>query len=62
MMQFGVQSDELTRRNMEMFATEVTPHFTRVGVHRQACLVSESASTREARSHVTILCAEAGDC
>ena len=26
MMQFGVLSDELTRRNMEMFASEVMPH------------------------------------
>jgi hypothetical protein len=27
MLQFGTMSDELTRRNMEMFATEVMPHF-----------------------------------
>jgi alkanesulfonate monooxygenase SsuD/methylene tetrahydromethanopterin reductase-like flavin-dependent oxidoreductase (luciferase family) len=27
MLQFGVLSDELTRRNMELFATEVMPHF-----------------------------------
>jgi alkanesulfonate monooxygenase SsuD/methylene tetrahydromethanopterin reductase-like flavin-dependent oxidoreductase (luciferase family) len=26
MLQFGVLSDELTRRNMEMFAAEVIPH------------------------------------
>jgi hypothetical protein len=26
MLQFGVMSDELTRRNMEMFASEVMPH------------------------------------
>ena len=26
MLQFGVLSDELTKRNMEMFATEVMPH------------------------------------
>ena len=26
MLQFGVLSDELTRRNMEMFASEVMPH------------------------------------
>jgi hypothetical protein len=26
MLQFGVMSDELTRRNMEMFAAEVMPH------------------------------------
>jgi alkanesulfonate monooxygenase SsuD/methylene tetrahydromethanopterin reductase-like flavin-dependent oxidoreductase (luciferase family) len=27
MLQFGVLDDELTRRNMELFATEVMPHF-----------------------------------
>jgi alkanesulfonate monooxygenase SsuD/methylene tetrahydromethanopterin reductase-like flavin-dependent oxidoreductase (luciferase family) len=27
MLQFGVLSDELTKRNMEMFASEVMPHF-----------------------------------
>ena len=26
MLQFGTLSDELTRRNMEMFASEVMPH------------------------------------
>jgi hypothetical protein len=26
MLQFGVLPDELTRRNMEMFASEVMPH------------------------------------
>jgi alkanesulfonate monooxygenase SsuD/methylene tetrahydromethanopterin reductase-like flavin-dependent oxidoreductase (luciferase family) len=26
MLQFGVLSDELTKRNMEMFASEVMPH------------------------------------
>ena len=26
MLQFGVLSDELTKRNMEMFAAEVIPH------------------------------------
>jgi alkanesulfonate monooxygenase SsuD/methylene tetrahydromethanopterin reductase-like flavin-dependent oxidoreductase (luciferase family) len=26
MLQFGVLSDEMTRRNMEMFAAEVMPH------------------------------------
>jgi alkanesulfonate monooxygenase SsuD/methylene tetrahydromethanopterin reductase-like flavin-dependent oxidoreductase (luciferase family) len=26
MLQFGVLNDELTRRNMEMFASEVMPH------------------------------------
>jgi len=26
MLQFGTLSDELTRRNMEMFAAEVMPH------------------------------------
>ena len=26
MLQFGVLADELTRRNMEMFAAEVMPH------------------------------------
>jgi len=27
LLQFGILSDELTRRNMEMFAAEVVPHF-----------------------------------
>ena len=26
MLQFGVLNDELTKRNMEMFASEVMPH------------------------------------
>ena len=26
LLQFGILSDELTRRNMEMFAAEVMPH------------------------------------
>jgi hypothetical protein len=26
MLQFGTLSDELTKRNMEMFASEVMPH------------------------------------
>jgi alkanesulfonate monooxygenase SsuD/methylene tetrahydromethanopterin reductase-like flavin-dependent oxidoreductase (luciferase family) len=27
MLQFGVMADDLVKRNMEMFATEVMPHF-----------------------------------
>jgi hypothetical protein len=27
MLQFGVMPDDLARRNMEMFASEVMPHF-----------------------------------
>jgi hypothetical protein len=27
MLQFGTLSDELTKRNMDMFASEVMPHF-----------------------------------
>jgi hypothetical protein len=28
LLQFGILSDELTRRNMDMFAAEVMPHLT----------------------------------